>query len=112
MIGNEPGRELDNFSEEKFLPSGYSISANYPNPFNPTTTIDFQLPENSHVKIKVFNLRGEIVATLIDRQMNAGSYSAKWDGLHSSDTPLPSGVYIYSIVAGDFSQTRKMILLK
>jgi len=99
-------------NQEIMLPSGYGISANYPNPFNPTTTIEFQLPENSHVKINVFNLRGEIVATLIDRQMNAGSYFANWNGLNSIGSPVPSGVYLYRIVAGDFTQTRKMILLK
>jgi len=89
------------------LPSQYELSQNYPNPFNPVTTIRFTLPENSKLKIIVYNSIGQKIEVLTNHYYNAGSYSLKFDG-----TKLPSGIYFYRILAENFSETKRMILLK
>jgi hypothetical protein len=85
----------------------FELSQNYPNPFNPTTTIKFAIPQSSEVTLNVYNLLGQKVATLINSQMNAGSYEYHFDA-----SRLGSGVYFYSIKAGKYSDTKKMILMK
>ena len=94
------------------IPETYDLSANYPNPFNPTTKINYQLKENTQVKIVVFNLLGEQVATLVDGEQTAGVYITEWNGLSDSRKVLASGIYFYRMTAGDFTKTNKMILLK
>jgi hypothetical protein len=89
------------------VPQKFSLSPNYPNPFNPSTTIDFTLPKAAQVQLKVYNLLGQEVATLVNGTVAPGSHSVKFNG-----TNLASGVYLYKIVAGDFVSTRKMLLLK
>ena len=89
------------------VPSSYLLSQNYPNPFNPSTTINFQLPETRHVKILVYNILGQQVAKLVDKELNAGSYKVSFDA-----SQLSSGIYLYSINAGDFTDVKKMMLLK
>lgn len=84
-----------------------SLLGNYPNPFNPTTDISFSLPAASHVKLEVYNIMGQKVATVIDRFMEAGTHTVKWDGSKAA-----SGVYLYRLEAGEFTETRKMMLLK
>jgi hypothetical protein len=91
----------------KNIPVGYSLSQNFPNPFNPTTAISYQLSANSHVKIKVYDLFGREVATLVNENKPAGNYSVKFDG-----NRLVSGIYFYRMEAGSFSQTKKLLLLK
>ncbi|MCH8305687.1 MAG: lamin tail domain-containing protein [Candidatus Marinimicrobia bacterium] len=98
--------------DEKVIPETYDLSANYPNPFNPTTKINYQLKENTQVKIVVFNLLGEQVATLVDGEQTAGVYITEWNGLSDSRKVLASGIYFYRMTAGDFTKTNKMILLK
>ena len=98
--------------DEKVIPETYDLSANYPNPFNPTTKINYQLKENTQVKIVVFNLLGEQVATLVDGEQTAGAYITEWNGLSDSRKVLASGIYFYRMTAGDFTKTNKMILLK
>ena len=88
-------------------PDKYALHQNYPNPFNPATTIQFNLPYESPVTMKIFNLMGQEVATLIDRNMTAGMHHVEFD---ASD--LPSGIYFYRIKAGDFADMKKMVLLK
>ena len=88
------------------LPTEYSI-ANYPNPFNPTTTINYQIPENGFVTIKVFDVLGKEVATLVNENKSAGYYS-----LNFNASNLTSGVYIYTINANGFAQSKKMLLMK
>ncbi len=85
----------------------YNLSQNYPNPFNPTTTINYQIPNAGHVILKVFNILGQEVATLVNEIKPAGKYSIKFDG-----SELPSGVYVYRIEAGNFISARKLLLLK
>ena len=80
---------------------------NYPNPFNPITTIDYSIPKESFVTIKVYDMLGREVATLINEEKNAGEYSVKFNG-----SILASGVYLYRMKAGNFIQTKKMILMK
>lgn len=89
------------------IPEKYSISQNYPNPFNPTTKINFSIPKNDLVVLKVYNALGAEVATLVNRNMNAGSYTVDFDA-----SLLSSGVYFYTIQAGSFSTTKKMMLIK
>jgi len=83
------------------------LHQNYPNPFNPSTTIEFNIPKTGEVTLKVFNILGEEVATLISDRLSAGSYSYEWDA-----SSLVSGVYLYRLQAGDYIETRKMILMK
>ncbi|NQT24324.1 T9SS type A sorting domain-containing protein [candidate division KSB1 bacterium] len=85
---------------------GFELSANYPNPFNPTTEISFNLPENGNVRLSVFNLMGQEVSTLVDGFMNAGLHHAQF---HANE--LPAGVYFYRLETASFISTRKMILL-
>ena len=92
---------------ETNLPNQYSLEQNYPNPFNPATAIQFSLPRSSFVTLKVFNLVGEEVATLISENLRAGKYSTEWNAGH-----VASGVYFYRLVAGSFVETKKLLLLK
>lgn len=94
------------------VPDAYGLFQNYPNPFNPTTTIKFQVPEMSNVTVKVFNMLGQEIATLFSGQVNIGQYSVSWDGSSSNGSKVSSGIYIYSMTAGDFVETKRMMLLK
>jgi len=94
------------------LPSGFSLSQNYPNPFNPTTTIHFALPVQSQVRLKVFNLLGREVVTLVDERLPAGYHQVAWKGENSSGASVSSGIYFYRLEASDFTQTRGMLLLR
>jgi hypothetical protein len=98
--------------EEITLPEAFGLSQNYPNPFNPETTIQFQLPEASHVVLKIFNLLGEEVRTLVNSQHQAGYHTIKWDGTDESGNSVSNGVYLYRIQAGSFSKIMKMSLLR
>lgn len=96
------------------LPRAFSLGANFPNPFNPSTTITYHVPEGApeHVSLKVYNLRGQLVATLVDSPRPPGEYGVTWDGTDNNGCGLPSGVYFYRMNAGPFHSTRKMVLLK
>ncbi len=89
------------------LPKTFALSQNYPNPFNPTTVISYQLPANSYVTLKVYDVLGRVVATLVNERENAGSHSVTFDA-----SRLPSGVYFYRITAGSYTNVKKMLLLK
>ena len=91
------------------LPEGYSLMQNYPNPFNPATVIKYSVKENTHVLLKVFDMLGREAATLLDEQKPAGTYTINFDAAAAG---LSSGTYFYTIKAGDFVKTKKMILLK
>ena len=94
------------------IPTAYELMQNYPNPFNPTTTIKFSLPDASFVTLKVFDILGREIKTLISNDMTAGSHIVTWNGDDDSGSKVASGNYIYRISAGKFSQARKMTLLK
>ena len=85
---------------------------NYPNPFNPTTTISYQLPENSEVELTIYNLKGQKVQTLVNEVLPAGNNSVIWNGKDSNDKRVGSGIYFYKLKAGDYEKVRKMVLLK
>ena len=88
-------------------PSSFSLAQNYPNPFNPSTKINFAIEVNTHVRIVVYDIRGKAVVTLVDRDMHSGDYSFDFDG-----TNLPSGIYYYKMEAKNFSDVKKMALIK
>ena len=88
-------------------PAEFKLYANYPNPFNPVTNIRFNLPQTSHTKLTIYNILGNEVATLINDELNVGSYLVSWN---ASD--YPSGVYFYKLETKDFTETKKMVLLK
>ncbi|MFZ1683676.1 MAG: T9SS type A sorting domain-containing protein [Candidatus Zixiibacteriota bacterium] len=94
------------------LPGSFALEQNYPNPFNPSTQIQFTLPARSHVSIEIFNLLGQSVRLLVDDTRSAGTYSTGWDGKDDTGKSLATGVYLYRLQTGDFTETRKMILLK
>ncbi|MGD8922899.1 MAG: FlgD immunoglobulin-like domain containing protein [Candidatus Zixiibacteriota bacterium] len=94
------------------LPGGYQLYDNYPNPFNPTTTISYDLPQAAQVKLEVFNLLGQQVATLVDEFQQAGHHQVVWDGTNTGGSAAASGVYLYRITANDFSESKKMMLVK
>lgn len=98
---------LDAPEGEGNLPETYSLSQNYPNPFNPTTEINFDLPQRSKVRLTVYNILGQEVKTLADREMEAGKHVIQWDAGEQA-----TGVYFYKLEAGEFTETRKMMLLK
>ena len=93
------------------LPTSYALSQNYPNPFNPNTEIKFDIPVRSHVTLTVFNVLGQRVATLVDKEMPPGSYVADWNSTSDNGKEVTSGVYFYKLEADDFIQTKKMLLL-
>lgn len=90
----------------------FLLAQNRPNPFNPTTIIRFDLPYAVHVKLCVYSVKGELVATIVDQHMTEGRKEVGWDAKDSRGRAVTSGVYFYRLVAGDFVQTRKMVLLK
>jgi hypothetical protein len=89
------------------LPTKFSLKQNYPNPFNPTTTISFSLPSKSFVSLKVFDLIGREVATIVSEEMSAGNYTKQWNA-----AALTSGIYFYRLQSGTFTETKKLVLLK
>jgi flagellar hook assembly protein FlgD len=97
---------------EDILPEKFAVYDNYPNPFNPTTQISFDLTENSVTEVSVWNLLGQKITTLYTGDLNAGHHTVKFDGKDSNGSILPSGVYIYRVAAGNNVSTKKMMLLK
>jgi len=94
------------------LPSRFYLSANYPNPFNPTTTISYEIARPSHVRLDVYNAAGQLVRVLVDSRKSEGRYRMEWDGLDTRGMQAASGVYFYRLKAGEFEQTRKMVLVR
>jgi len=94
------------------IPLSFFLSQNYPNPFNPNTTISYGLPNDSDVKIEIFNLLGQRVTTLVNERQKAGFKQIVWDGRDNIGRIVSSGVYFYRIDAGNFGQSKKMLLLK
>ena len=94
------------------VPDAYSLHQNYPNPFNPTTKIRYALKENTYVSIDIYNLAGKRVKSLVNANQDIGHRSVYWDATNNLGQPVSAGMYIYTIQAGDFRQTKKMVLLK
>lgn len=94
------------------LPSDFALMQNYPNPFNPETSLEFALPRNAHVTLTVYNMLGQVVVTLVDSELPAGSHKVQWHGDDQQGRAVASGVYLYRLQAGAETMTRKMMLLK
>ncbi|MCF8242029.1 MAG: T9SS type A sorting domain-containing protein [Melioribacteraceae bacterium] len=98
--------------EEDVIPVEYKLAQNYPNPFNPSTQISYSVPEASFVMLKIYDILGNEVKTLVNNEVDAGNYNAVWSGTNNVGERVTSGIYFYRITAGDFVATKKMILLK
>ncbi len=94
------------------LVSTYKLYSNYPNPFNPSTTIMYEIPKNEMVTITIFNVLGQPVRTLVNDYMTAGRHSDVWNGRDDTHSELATGIYICKLTAGNFSQAIRMVLLK
>jgi len=105
VVYNESASAVEQFGNS--LPSGYELDQNYPNPFNPSTTIRFSIPAGEFVSLKIYNSIGEQVADLVNEELPTGNYTVNWNAENVS-----SGMYFYTLKTSDFSDTKKMILLK
>jgi len=94
------------------VPATFALDQNYPNPFNPATTITYKLPEQRDVTLVVLQHTGQVVKSLVQNAQPAGSYEVRWDGTNDHGMGVSSGVYIYRLKAGDFVQSRKMMMLR
>tara|TARA_B100000959_G_scaffold254223_1_gene285744 strand:+ start:299 stop:1609 length:1311 start_codon:yes stop_codon:yes gene_type:complete len=101
---------IDNRSES--LPQKFALEQNFPNPFNPSTTIGYELPENGLVNITIYDITGRHISTLVSNQQKAGYKSITWNATNDAGSPVSAGLYLLAIQAGEFRQTKKMVLLK
>jgi flagellar hook assembly protein FlgD len=92
--------------------AAFARDLNYPNAFNPQTTIKYQLPTEQDVKLVIYNLLGQIIATLVNRKESAGYYTVIWNGQEDQGQPAANGVYFYRLTAGKFEEMRKMVLMR
>ncbi|MBT3591177.1 MAG: T9SS type A sorting domain-containing protein, partial [Candidatus Marinimicrobia bacterium] len=97
---------------ENMIPDTYVLHQNYPNPFNPITMLRYDLPKDALVNITIYDMLGREVRTLVNTTQDAGFKSVIWNATNNQGMSVSSGVYIYSIEAGEFTQTKKMVLLK
>ena len=105
--------QLDVVSVDEIgIPNTFALHQNYPNPFNPITSIRYDLPEAAHVRIAVYNVLGQKVATLVDQSMNAGFHDISWSGTNDLGSTVSSGVYLYRIESENFNAVRKLMYLK
>ena len=113
-ISNDIYDIIFNYLETKDVSTPYKINLhqNYPNPFNPTTLIRYDLPVNEHVSINIYDLTGKRVKSLVNTNQDAGYRSINWNATNEVGQPVSAGMYIYTIQAGEFRQTKKMVLLK
>ena len=110
-INYNPAPDTGNGSRNNNTPSNFELAQNFPNPFNPSTTIKYEIKEGGFVTLNVYNLLGNLVATLVDENQPAGTYYVNFN-INSERTPLPSGVYFYRLQIGDFVSTKKMVVMK
>ena len=108
----EAGILTDIYTEQQEIPTGFLLEQNYPNPFNPSTTIKYSLAEPSFVTLKIYNMLGQEVITLINNTQNRGNYTVNWNGKDAGGINVASGIYLYSLKAGGEQSTKKMMLLK
>jgi len=97
--------------KDNLLPSSFGLRQNYPNPFNPTTTIELSLPHYSEYSLSIYNINGQLIKAIVGKS-NAGVVKVIWDGLNNQGEPVATGIYFYKASAGDFSETKKMLMLK
>ena len=99
-------------NEQISIPQEITLYQNYPNPFNPVTTLSYDLPQDSYVVLSIYDMKGSLVKNLVNEIRTAGMQSIQWNATNNIGLTVSAGVYLYSIEAGEFSQTKKMILLK
>lgn len=99
-------------AETQTLPAEFGLSQNAPNPFNPQTMMAYQLPEASEVRLTIYNMAGQRIRTLVEATKEAGSYQVVWNGADEAGKPVAGGMYLYELLAGDFVQTRRMVLIR
>ena len=99
-------------NDNKDFPGDFLVYQNYPNPFNPMTTLHFELHENTMVTITIYDMEGRVVKTIMNNQQEAGYKSVQWNATNDNGIPVSAGIYMYTIDAGEFRQTKKMVLLK
>ena len=100
-----------NIAEEQ-IPSAYKLLNNFPNPFNPSTKITFEIPQSESVSLKIFDINGKLIRTLTNEELSAGNYERTWDGKNENGRTVSSGVYIYKLTAGKFDRSARMVLMK
>ena len=98
--------------EENNIPKSFRLDNAYPNPFNPNTTIQYELSSMEFVTIEIFDLMGRKIKSLVNEKLNPGNYSSNWDATDNMNQPVSGGIYIYQMQAGDFKETKKIILIK
>ncbi|MDZ7342693.1 MAG: T9SS type A sorting domain-containing protein [candidate division KSB1 bacterium] len=98
--------------EDKTTPGDFALFQNYPNPFNSSTTIKYQLPVATDVKLEIYNLLGQRIRTMVDQSQQLGSYSIIWDGTDDFNQPVSSGVYLYQLKTQNIIRTNKLIMLR
>jgi len=102
-----------NITDQNYLPDSYELCQNFPNPFNPSTTIRYGLPHEARVILKVYNILGDEIVTLFDNELQAiGYHVAIWDGRDQNGKSVANGIYMYKFKAGNFLMTKKMLLMK
>ena len=99
-------------SFETKIPAEFTLHQNYPNPFNPITTIQYELPQRLDVQITIYDMLGRKVHEFIAQKQLAGNHSIQWSGKDINGNPVSAGIYFYQLKAGDFVQTKKMVLIK
>ena len=107
-----PTAERFTVSKKSAIPISFTLHQNFPNPFNPITTLRYDLPEDIFVILTVYDMLGRVVVQLVNTNQVAGFKLVQWDGSDSIGKPVSAGVYLYQIQAGEFVQTKKMVLLK
>ena len=103
---------LSDHNVPQLVTSEYQLNQNYPNPFNPVTTLRYDLPEQTHVNIIIYDMLGRKIRTLINEQQDPGYKSLIWNATNDYGKPVSAGIYLYQIQAGEYISTKKMVLLK
>ena len=96
----------------ELVPIEFNLYQNHPNPFNPFTTLEYDLPKDSFVTVTIYDMRGNVINNLVNTNQSSGYKSVQWDATNNQSQPVSAGLYLYSIEAGEFRQTKKMIFLK
>ena len=118
LLSNVGGAQINNVSEQyrlekvENIPTGFTLNQNFPNPFNPLTTISFGVPKNSNIALHIFDLSGTRISTILNEEMSPGFHSIQWDGTDENGARIASGIYIYNLTDGSNSIFKKMIYIK
>jgi predicted CXXCH cytochrome family protein len=110
LLNFSPSTSVENIDHN--IPNRFTLNQNYPNPFNPTTSISFALASKEHVQLQIYDIAGNLISTLVDKDMSTGTYRVVWNCMNNSGVKVTTGVYIYKITAGSYTESKKMILMK